>query len=157
MVFVLEIDETKLSKKFPEVNFGDVDYRDCPNEGLLDMLARACHIGKPRYHFLLQQGVFSAAYFTKHSCWSYEEERRLIANDKLVKIVNGVMLLDFPVEYINSIIVGHSADEKIKDMVHRLAIDIDADFLEMKIGKTTAIPYYVNSEKLCLLGHSNVV
>lgn len=144
---VVEIDEKILSEKLPDIGFGDVDYDDKPSEDLLDMLARACHIGKPRYHFLLQQGVYSAAYYTKHSCWSYEQERRLVANDKIVKTVNGVMLLDFPVECISSLIVGHGADKKTKDMVCVLASDIGADFFEMKIGKTTALPYYVDSDE----------
>lgn len=143
---VVEIDETILSEKLPDVNFGDVDYRDTPSDGLLDMLARACHIGKPRYHFLLQRGVFSSAYFTKYSCWSYEQERRLVANDELVYTVNGIMLLDLPVECISSLIVGCGATDETKETVNELANEIDANYFEMKIGKETSKPYYLGSD-----------
>ena len=145
---VVEIDETILSEKMPDINFGDVDYRDSPDDRLLDMLARACRIGKYRYHYLLQRGVFSAAYYTKHTCWSYEKERRLVANDKLVNIVNDVMLLNFPMECVSALIAGHSANDKIKSMVRGLASDIDAKYFELKIGTTTAAPYYVDSDNV---------
>ncbi len=145
---VVEIDEDILNEKLPDIQFGDVSYKDSPDEGLLDMLARACHIGKPRYHFFLQRGVFSAAYYTKHTSWSYEQERRLVANDKLVTTFNDIMLLEFPIECISSLIVGHRADKKTKGMVSKLADIINANFYEMKIGKTNAIPYYIDTDDI---------
>lgn len=143
---VIEVNESILSQKLPDIGFGDIDYRDAPDEDLLHMLKRACHIGKPRYHFLLQQGVQSTAYYTKHTCWSYEEERRLVAGDKLVNVKDGIMLLEVPVECISSLIVGNSSNEKTKSMVQVLANEIGADFYEMKIGKTNSIPFYINSD-----------
>ncbi len=143
---VVEIDETKLSELMPDINFGDVDYLDSPREGLADMLARACRIGKPRYHYLLQSGVFSAAYYTKHTCWSYEQERRLVANDSLVKTTNDIMLLDLPTECISAIIAGHSTNDETKKMVRQLSNDVGAKYFEIKIGKTTATPYYIDSD-----------
>lgn len=144
---VVEFNETLFSEKFPDVGFGDVDYRDDAYEGLLDLLVRACHIGKPRYHYLLQRGVFSAAYYTKHSCWYYEQERRLVTNAEHVKMVDGIMLIEFPVECISAIIVGLRADEHTKNKVSKFAQNIGAEFYEMLIGKTSAIPYFINSDK----------
>lgn len=94
---VLEFNETAFTKYFPEVGFDDVDYLDSARKDLLDMLARACHIGKPRYYYLLRKGVSSAAYYTKHTHWSYEQERRLVAGSNDVKRIGDLMLLEFPV------------------------------------------------------------
>ncbi len=144
---VIEFDETVFLEKFPDVGFGDVDYRDNPREGLLDLLVRACRIGKPRYHYLLQQGVFNTAYYTKHSCWSYEQERRMVVPEKSINNVNGIMLIEFPVECISSIIVGLRADADTKNKISMLAENIGAEFYEMFIGKTSAVPYFINSDK----------
>jgi len=142
---VVEVDEERVLENIPDINFGDVDYMDGPGDSLADMLARAARIGKPRYHFLLQQGVFSAAYYTKHSCWSYEQERRLVAQGNLVTKVNDIMLIDLPIDCITTLIVGLSASNETKDSIRTLSEDIDANYLEMRIGKATSIPYYVNS------------
>lgn len=144
---VVEFNENLFSEYFPEVSFGDVDYRDDAPEGLLELLMRACRIRKPRYHFLLQQAVLSAAYYTKHSYWAYEQERRLVARDQDIKKTNGIMLIEFPVECISAIIVGLRADDQTKNQVFKLSEDIDAEYYEMSISKTSAIPYFVNSEK----------
>lgn len=103
---VLEFNETAFSESYPDIGFGDVDYLDEAREGLLDMLKRACYIGKPRYYYLLRKGVFSSAYYTKHTHWSYEQERRLVAGVDNVKMVGDLMLLEFPVDFISSVIVG---------------------------------------------------
>lgn len=146
--FVIEIDETILLEKMPELNIGDVDYCEGPSEGLADMLARACRIGKMRYFYLLQRGVFSAAYFTKLKCWSYEEERRLIANEKLVKIRDNNMLLNVPVECITAIISGNKANDDTKSEVRDLARAIGAKYFDFKIGRSTFVPYFVDLENV---------
>lgn len=148
---VLEIDEKKLSEKLPELSFGNVDYLDGPSDDLLDMLIRASRIGKPRYHYLLQSGVFSAAYFTKHSSWSYELERRVIANETLVNKVNGHLFLSFPVECVTALIVGHNASDETKNMALSLAKEISAKYFELKIGRTMPEPYFVDSKNFACI------
>lgn len=154
---VIEFNETLFLEHFPDVGFGDVDYRDEASEELLDLLVRACRIGKPRYHYLLQRGVFNAAYYTKHSCWFYEQERRLITDDANINKINGIMLIEFPVECISSIIVGLRADEKTKTKVSKLTEDIGAEYYEMLIGKTSATPYFLNSDKDACLHESGSI
>lgn len=154
---VVEFNETLFLENFPNVGFGNVDYRDDARDGLLDLLVRACRIGKPRYHYLLRRGVFNAAYYTKHSCWSYEQERRLVTDDEHIHKINGIMLIEFPVECVSSIIVGLRADEQTKNKVSKLAEDIGAEYYEMLIGKTSATPYFINSEKDACLYKSGAI
>ena len=145
---VLEFNETLFLEHFPEVGFGDVKYRDSADGGLLDTLARACHIGKPRYHYMLQRGVFSAAYFTKHSHWSYEQERRLVTEDEQVKMNGEIMLLEFPAECINSVIVGNRASDKTKEFALQISSEIGANYLEIKTSKLSSEPYFIDQNNL---------
>ena len=141
---VLEFDESKLLEAFPEAKCEDIDYRDKANGLIEDLLHRAFSIGKPRYHFFLQQGVFRTAYFTKHTCWSYEIERRLVVNDEDIKEVNGMKLLNFPVSCVSSIIVGTDASDETKELAKNIADEIDIQYYEMKIGKSSITPYFTN-------------
>lgn len=143
---VLEFDEERFSERFPNIGFGDIDYKDSPSDDLLDMLSRACYIGKPRYYYLLQRGVFSAAYYTKHSHWSYEQERRLVASDDDVEINGNLMLLKSPSDCISAIIVGGKADEDAKGSAKELADHIGANYLELKISRISPNPYFVDTD-----------
>lgn len=142
---VVEIDEEILQQKMPDVSLGDVDYCEGPSDGLLDLLVRASRIKKARYHFLLHQGVFSSAYFSKLKCWSYEEEKRLIANEDIVKKVNNNIFIGLPLECVTAIISGNNASEESKIQVRELASNIGAKYLEIKIGKSTTAPYFIDS------------
>jgi len=148
--FVLEFCEEKLTKSFPESGFGDVDYMDTPKEDLTDMLYRAYEIGKPRYTYFLQNGVFSAAYYTKASCWSYEQERRMIVRDAETRKVDQLTLIDVPSECVSSIICGSRATEQTKQALMEKALEIDCQYLELRIGRSSATPYFVNADGLPL-------
>jgi hypothetical protein len=104
--FVIEFDEEKLAGYFPESGFGDVDYQDVSDAGLTDMLYRASEIGKPRYVYLLRKGVFSAAYYTKATCWNYEQERRMILPDSETRKVDNIILMDVPNDCVTALISG---------------------------------------------------
>ncbi|MEW8041079.1 MAG: DUF2971 domain-containing protein [Candidatus Thiodiazotropha endolucinida] len=143
---VLEFNETAFSERFPDIGFGDVDYLDTASEDLLEILARACHIGKPRYYYLLRKGVFSTAYYSKHTHWSYEQERRLVAGEDDVKVVGDLMLLEFPVECISSIIVGNKASEEIKKLAYEKAQEIGSSYYEIQISKISIDPYYIDKD-----------
>jgi hypothetical protein len=145
---VVEIDEDRVQNHFAKISFEDVDYKDKADDDLLELLHRAYSIGKFRYHYLLQRGVFSAAYYTKHSCWRHEEERRIIASDDDVVQEQGVTLLKLPYECVSSLITGHKSTNKTKESVASLASKIEAEYYEMHIGRSTAQPYFVNSSKL---------
>lgn len=142
----IEFDEEALAEAFPKSGFGDVDYRDSPDPGLTDTLYRAYGIGKPRYVYFLHTGVFSAAYYTKATCWSYELERRMVAHESEIRREGGSMLLDAPSSAITALIVGPRASAETKRFTIEYAERVGCAYLEMKIGRSTPAPYFLNSD-----------
>ena len=141
---VLEIDEDIVLQHFPDMAFGDVDYLDETSEDLEILLERAYSIGKPRYHYMLQKGVYSTAYYTKQKCWEYEQESRLVTKESDIERNNNMMLLRLPIECVTSIIVGQKTNEDIANNVSEFADEIGAEFYRLKIGKTITTPYFVD-------------
>lgn len=144
--FAIEFSETCLAEAIPDSNFGDVTYSDHPSEDLTDLLYRAFKIGKYRYTYLLRQGVFHAAYFTKTSCWNYEQERRMLVPDQSIRRFSELTLLDAPNRCMTSIIAGARATSETKQKLAKLAETLDCGYFEIRIGKTSANPYFVNSQ-----------
>lgn len=144
--FVVEFSEDGLVKAFADSRFGDVRYSDSPSEGLTDMLYRAYKIGKMRYTYFLRGGVFNAAYFTKASCWSYEQERRMIVSESGTRKVGPMILLDAPNDCITSIICGPRASEPTRLALIKKAEEIGCRYFELRIGKISATPYFVDKE-----------
>jgi hypothetical protein len=144
--FVLEVSEAALLKVFPDSRFDDVGYSDTPSDGLSELLQRAYVIGKPRYTYFLQRGVLDAAYFTKATCWSYEQERRMIVPPSDTRQAESQILLDVPADCITSIICGPRASEETKLALKAKAEELDCSYFELRIGKSSAIPYLVNSD-----------
>ena len=138
----LEFSEEGLVKAFPES--GDVTYSDVPTEDLSDMLYRAYKIGKPRYTCFLRSGVFHAAYFTKTSCWSYEQERRMIVPESDTRKAGPLSLLDVSKDCITSIICGPQASEQMKLALIKKAEEMECRYFEIRIGKSSATPYFVD-------------
>jgi hypothetical protein len=143
---VLEFDEEEFSNHFPSASFGDVDYLDTPDQGLEEMLARAYHIGKPRYHFFLIEGVLSAAYFSKQTCWSYEQERRLVLTDSDIQEKSGIMLVKFPTSCITAVISGKNAAREDIEFGAQAAQAMNIPHYELKIGRSTGQPYFVDAQ-----------
>lgn len=144
--FALEIDEEKLSERFQKSGFGDVDYQDEPSDTVADNLYRAYEIGKFRYMHFLRQSVFSAAYYTKQLCWSYEQERRMIADESEVSKREGLVLLDAPANCVRSIVCGPRASEEAIASLRTKAESIGCQFLQMKIGRSSGLPFFVEFE-----------
>jgi len=142
---VVEIDEEQITKHFPEIGFGDIDYIDQASDDLQSTLDRAYGIGKYRYHYMLQRGVFSAAYYTKHTCWSYEQERRLVAGENDVKDFKGMKILKLPIDCVTSLISGCNSTSDTEQIVSSLASKHGAEHYKMKIGKSSTNPYFVGS------------
>ena len=142
---VVELDEEKLIEAFPDSGFGDVDYQDDPHEGLSDMLYRAYRIGKPRYLYLLQGGVFSAAYYTKTSDWAYELERRMVIGEAEVRRTGGLMLADIAKECVTALIVGPRATEATKRATNEQSGLLGCRYMEMRTGRSTAVPFFVDN------------
>ncbi len=141
---VVELAEDELAAAFPDSSFGDVNYQDTPHEGLSDMLHRAHQIGKPRYVYLLNKGVFSAAYFTKTTSWSYELERRMIVRQTEVRQTGDLLLADVPKSCVSALVVGPRATKATKTLVRAQSVQLDCRYLEMRIGRSSANPYFVD-------------
>lgn len=148
--FVVEINENGLKKWLGEQeaaeSFGDIDYQDTPHDHMQDMLQRAYVLCKPRHVGFLWQAVGSAAYFTKQTCWSYEQERRLITNQKASSKVNeNLSLLYFPADLVSSIIVGAKSSTETKKQIREISDKIGCKYFEKRIGRSSTTPYLLDS------------
>ena len=143
--FVIEFDEQKLASAFPDSGFGTVDYCDTPHVGLTDMLYRASEIGKPRYVYMLRQGVFSAAYYTKMTCWSYEQERRMIVKEGEIRRFNDIILMDVPKESVKALISGPRASAETIAILRAKATELGCRYFQLKIGRSSASPFLIDS------------
>lgn len=143
--FVIEFNEKELEKCFPESGFGDVDYQDTPNKGLIDMLYRASVIGKPRYIYFLRQGVFSAAYYTKATCWNYEQERRMIVREGETRLLNGMILMDVPKQCVTALVAGPRASAATIAALCAKANELECNYYQLKIGRTSPAPFFLDS------------
>jgi len=143
--FAIELDEETLADNFPESHFDNVNYRDTPNEALTDMLHRASVIGKGRHVYLLQHWVMKAAYFTKTTCWDYEQERRMVAGAGEVRDVGALLLLDVPKDCVKTIVSGPQASAETIAIIEQKANELECDYYKLKIGKTSASPFLINS------------
>lgn len=147
--FAIEFNEAMLVQSFQECGFGDVDYRDSPDDDLTEMLYRAYAIGKMRYIYLLRKGIFSAAYYTKATCWSYELERRMIVRQSDTRRVGDLILMDVPMGCVTSLLCGPRASPETTRAIRDKASKLGCGYFEMKIGRSSAVPFFVDSE-----GHS---
>jgi hypothetical protein len=142
---VIEFDQRKLEKSFPNSGFGDVDYRDAPDEDLGEMLYRAYEIGKPRYLYMLRQGLFSAAYYSKATCWTYENERRMILRASETRTSGRVTLVDVPRDCVTSVICGPRASTAVLNAVRTKARQLKCKCFELRIGRSSPEPFLVDS------------
>jgi hypothetical protein len=142
--FVIELDEAKVSAACPESCFGDVAYQDKPSTAVAESLYRAYEIGKFRYMHFLQRSVFSAAYYTKQRCWAYEMERRMILDRTEVMEIDGITLANLPIGTMKSIISGPRASDETVSALKQRAKDAGCRFWQMRIGRSTGIPYFVD-------------
>jgi len=142
--FAIEFDEEKLQERFPECRFDDVKYKPAADDELKETLYRAYAIGKPRYTYMLMRGVFDAAYFTKLECWSYEQERRMLAPESEIRKHNGMMLLDIPKECVTALICGPRASPETIQDLQAAAENLSSEYFQMKVGRSNAIPYFVD-------------
>lgn len=143
--FVLEFDEEKIVEHCPKSGFGDIDYRDEPSDAVAKNLSLAYHIGKFRYMAFLHRSVFSAAYYTKQTCWAYEMERRMIVDPSEVVDRFGLTLCDLPKSALKSIISGPRSTKEAEDFLSTHAAACGSQFLRARIGRSTGIPYFLDS------------
>jgi hypothetical protein len=149
--FVAEINEAALDEWLKSNNsdpsFGDIDYRDTPHEGMQGMLDRAYFVSKPRHIGWLQQAIGSTAYYTKQTCWSYEQERRLIVDEESIEKINETLaLLYFPAKFVTSLVVGAKASQTLKDKIKEISELIGCNYYEKRIGKSSTTPFFLDSK-----------
>jgi hypothetical protein len=103
--------------------------------------------GKPRDIMFLRNGVQNAAYFTKHSCWNYESERRLAVSASDVTNVGENMVLYIPIDCVTSIISGSLTKPSYKEKAKELCAEIDSQYLEAKIGESSSNQYFLDENQ----------
>lgn len=144
--FAIEFDRKSVEAAFPNGSIGDITYRDVPDPNIEQALLRAAVTKKPRHAIWLQQGVMSAAYFSKHSCWSYEEECRFVASSSDITDVAGSMILEIPMSAVTSIIVGKNFPPDLFEKSQKLANGGDVEWYVAQIGKSHPQPFFKSAE-----------
>lgn len=144
--FVIEFNESKMAEFFPKSDFGDVDYRDKPDGELSDLLHTAYERKKFRHSALLDRGVFSAAYYTKATCWKYEKEKRMIVRNQETRTDEDLILFDVPKECVTGLICGPRASTETVGAVREKADQLCCRYLDLKIGKTSVVPFFQDSD-----------
>ncbi|WP_086481984.1 DUF2971 domain-containing protein [Oceanospirillum sanctuarii] len=139
--FVIEIDEEQLEKSFDDISIANVTYTDTPNKEITPSLQRAFATCKPRHTFFLHKMIMASAYFSKQTCWSYEQERRVIVPNEFVEDVKGNMIFFVPLECVTSIISGAKAAPDYIDQAKELAAKIGCRFFQSFIGKSFPSKY----------------
>jgi hypothetical protein len=142
--FVIEIDEDKLKEHLGDMSLGDVKYQDTPRSELSSSFDMAYQRGKPRDMMFFCNGVQSAAYFTKNTCWNYELERRLVVSNDDITVIDGNMILFIPTDCVTAIISGPRTKQDFKDSAADLCNEIDSQYLEANIGKSSSKPYFLD-------------
>lgn len=144
---VIEVDEEKINEYFPEISFGDIDYQNESNGEIEWMLHHALMTCKPRHVYFLQRAVISTAYYTKNTCWSYEQERRIIVTKgDDIRTGKGIMLLELPDDCVTSLIVGANANKDVKNSTLRLSEKLNCDYYELRIGRSNIKPHFVGKD-----------
>lgn len=152
---VLEFDEKALASEFKGAAFGNITYRDRPPVGWRETLYRAYAIGKFRYLYFLRQGVFSAAYYSKATCWKYEQERRMILEDADVREQAELLLVDIPRRCLTAIYCGPRASKATLEAAAEKADICRIPLYRMNIGQTTTKPFFTNDSSDVFVHGSN--
>lgn len=143
--FVIEFDEEKLSNHINYKGLDDVAYQNESRSEIEKYLQMAYQIGKPRHLMFLRQAAYYAAYFTKSSCWNYEQERRLIVKDDDIEHIFGNMILYVPLDCVSKIVAGPRVGADFLQQAIDLSKKHNIPFFQINLGRTTSIPYLLNN------------
>ncbi|GGO65938.1 hypothetical protein GCM10010910_24250 [Microbacterium nanhaiense] len=145
--FVIEVDEDILHAELRNDGvIQDVTYRDTIRDEISGSLARAQYRQKPRDIYFLRNSVYSAAYFTKATCWSYEKERRLVLNDATRLLQKGgASILPISRQCVTAVILGPNVDADTESKLRLLAAEIGCEVYKCRIGRTSITPYFTDS------------
>lgn len=145
--FAIEFDEDSLLEKVKnKIALRDIEYKGTNNFINPQILEMACYRCKPRDQYFLEAHVYSLAYFTKNSAWSYEQECRLSVNDPslLIKAEN-IMLLPIDIDCISSIILGTRISSQDVDTLVNICNNKFLEYYQLKIAKSSFMPFFTDS------------
>jgi len=134
--FVVEIDEDELDAHFDEISICDVTYTDSPNENITPSLQRAFGTCKPRHTFFLHKILMHSAYFSKQTCWSYEQERRVVVPKQYIEDINGNMIFSVPTDCVTAIIAGSKTEPEYLDRAAEIAAEVGCEYFQSFVGKS---------------------
>lgn len=138
--FVVEFDREALTETIKGSKIAEVAYRDTPDDSILAHIQRASVTGKARHSMFMMDAIIHHAYFTKQTCWSYEQECRLV---NFNKYMSG-SILEFPTTPIRSIISGTNAGSDFDNKASKMADEIGSKFYKERIGKSYAEPFFID-------------
>jgi hypothetical protein len=134
--FVVEIDEAELKAHFDEISICDVSYTDSPDESITPSLQRAFGTCKPRHTFFLHKTLMHAAYFSKQTCWNYEQERRVVVPRQYIDEINANMIFRVPIDCITAIISGSKTEPEFLERAHEIVGEIGCEYFRSFIGRS---------------------
>lgn len=142
--FVMEFEETALSKAVPIGYLEDVAYVD--ETGFTDwgVIRYAAGTLKPRHTYAVQTEALKKAYFTKNHCWRYEQERRMVVESSNFKNDGDLMILRVSSACLTAVITGVRSSRKQRAASLEAAKRFQCSFYEMKIGRSSCSPYFVD-------------
>lgn len=139
--FVIEIDEEKLGNFFENASINDVLYSDSAHEDITSHLQRAFSTCKPRHTFFFHKAIMYYAYYSKQTCWSYEQERRLVVPFDYIEDLNGNMIFYIPVECVSSIIAGERTASIDLSLAEDISNKVGCCFFQSFIGLSYSKKY----------------
>lgn len=134
--FVVEIDEEKLEELFDKLSIIDITYTDSANEKISDSLRYAMTTHKPRHTFFLHKAILASAYFSKQTCWNYEQERRVVVPQDYINDVDGNMIFSIPTECVSAIITGAKIESSYVEKAREIADMVGCELYQSFIGKS---------------------
>lgn len=140
--FVLEFDLEEIKATLPDAGLSDVSYRDSPNPGLAESVARGAVTKKPRHAVWLRDAVLHEAYFSKYSIWSYEQECRLVVGQDDVEPISNSDILFLPAACVSAILAGSNSSSEFLDKTGQIAQENDLDWYETVIGNALPSPFF---------------
>jgi hypothetical protein len=153
--FVIEIDEEILLSHFNSISIDDIIYADIPNKEITPTLQTAYHTCKPRHTFLLHKLLIGSAYFSKQTCWSYEQERRILVPASLM---DENMIFYVPLDCVTSIIVGTKAQSVYFEKAQKAAEKIGCELFQSFVGKSYPSLYMKDKNgTVCIFNNREII
>jgi len=77
-----------------------------------------------------------AAYFSKQTCWNYEQERRVVVPRQYIDEINANMIFRVPIDCITAIISGSKTEPEFLERAHEIVGEIGCEYFRSFIGRS---------------------